>query len=144
MTLTKNAKATYDYEILERFTSGIELVGLEVKAAREGKVNLRGAFVGIRGGEAYLLGANIPPYQPKNTPKEYDATRPRKLLLSQKELVELAKAEGTRGLTIVPLSVYNKGRFLKLDLAIAKGKRQFDKRESIKKREQEREARRSL
>jgi SsrA-binding protein len=144
MTVSKNAKATYDYEILERFTAGIELVGLEVKAARAGKVNLRGAFVGVRGGEAFLLGANIPPYQPKNTPKEYDATRPRKLLLSQKELVELAKAESTKGLTIVPLSVYNKGRFLKLDLGIAKGKRQFDKRESIKKREQEREAKRSL
>lgn len=144
MALSKNSKATYDYEILERFTAGIELLGLEVKAARDGKANLRGAFVGVRGGEAYLLGASIPPYQPKNTPKEYDATRPRKLLLSKSELSELAKAEGTKGLTIVPLSVYNKGRFLKLDLAIAKGKRQFDKRESIKKRDVERDLNRKL
>lgn len=144
MTVATNRKAHFDYEILKTFTAGIELIGLEVKSAREGKVNLRGAFVGVRGGEAFLLSADIPPYQPKNTPKEYDATAPRKLLLEKAEIAELAEAEGTKGLTIVPLKVYNKGRFLKLDLAIARGRKQFDKRESIKKRDVEREIKRSL
>jgi SsrA-binding protein len=143
-TLANNRKARFDYEILKTFTAGLELLGLEAKSAREGKVNLRGAFVGVRGGEAYLLGAEIPPYQPKNAPKEYDATRERKLLLEKSEIAELAQAEATKGLTVVPLSVYNKGRFLKLDLAIARGKKQFDKRESIKKRDTEREIKRTL
>ncbi|MEK7135395.1 MAG: SsrA-binding protein SmpB [Patescibacteria group bacterium] len=144
MTVVSNKKAHFDYEILKTFTAGIELLGLEVKSAREGKMNLRGAFVGVRGGEAFLLGADIPPYQPKNAPKDYDATAPRKLLLGKAEIAELAEAEGTKGLTIVPLKVYNKGRFLKLDLAIARGKKQFDKRQSIKKRDAEREIKQKL
>jgi SsrA-binding protein len=141
MVSTQNRKAFFDYEILKRFTAGLELLGLEVKSVREGKVNLRGAFVAVRGGEAFLVGADIPAYQPKNAPAEYDATRARRLLLESKELEELAEAESTKGLTIVPLSVYNKGRFLKLDLAIARGKKQFDKRQAIKKRDTERDLR---
>lgn len=144
MTATKNSKAFFDYEILKRFTAGLELLGLEVKSARDGKINLRGAFVAVRGGEAFLIGADIPPHQPKNAPADYDATRARKLLLEKKELEELADAEGTKGLTIVPLSVYNKGRFLKADIAIARGKKQFDKREAIKKRDTERDLKRTL
>ena len=144
MALADNRKARYDYEILERFTTGIELTGSEVKSVRSGKLNLRGAYVGIRGGEAFLMGADIPAYQPKNAPEDYDAARPRKLLLSRKELEELAKAEQTKGLTIVPLSVYNKGRFLKADIAIARGKKEFDKRQAIKKRDVEREIKRTL
>jgi len=112
---------------------------------------LRGAFVAVRGnlprssgGEAYLIGAEIPAYQPKNAPKEYDALRSRKLLLTQSELEELKNAEGTKGLTIIPLSVYSKGRFLKLDIAIARGKKKFDKRQAIKKRDVERDLKRSL
>ena len=139
-----NSKALFDYEIIERFTAGIELLGVEVKSVRAGKMNLRGTFVAIRGDEAYLVGADIPAYQPKNAPKDYDALRARKLLLSKKELEELKQAEGTKGLTIIPLSVYNKGRFLKLDIAIARGKKKFDKRQAIKKRDVERDLRRSL
>lgn len=142
MTVINNKKVYFDYEILKTFTAGLELLGLEVKSVREGKINLRGAFIGIRGNEAFLIGADIPPYQPKNAPKDYDGTGPRKLLLKKAEIAELAEAEGTKGLTIVPLKVYNKGRFLKLDLAIARGKKQFDKRESIKKRDVERELKR--
>ena len=142
--IATNRKARFDYEMLERFSAGLELIGQEVKSVREGKVNLRGAFVGVRGGEAYLLNAYIQPYQPKNASADYDATRPRKLLLTKKEVAQLAEAEHTQGLTILPLSVYNKGRFLKLDLAIAKGKKQFDKRQAIKKRDVEREIKRSL
>ena len=139
-----NSKALFDYEILERFTAGIELLGMEVKSVRKGKMNLRGAFVALRGREAYLLGADIPAYQPKNAPIDYDPLRPRRLLLSKAELWTLKDAETVKGLTIVPLSVYNKGRFLKLDIAIARGKKKFDKRQAIKKRDVERDLKRSL
>jgi SsrA-binding protein len=139
-----NSKARFDYEILQKLTAGIELAGLEVKAVRAGKMNLRGSYVSVRGGEAFLLGAEVAPYQPNNTPSEYDAVRARKLLITKKELEELALAESTKGLTIVPLSVYNKGRFLKLDLAIARGKKKFDKRQAIKKRDTERDLKRTL
>ena len=143
-TYVNNSKALFDYEVLKRFTAGIELLGMEVKAVREGKCNLRGAFVSVRGAEAYLLGALIPAYQPKNAPKEYDALRARKLLLTKSELEELKDAEGTKGLTIIPLSVYSRGRFLKLDIAIARGKKKFDKRQAIKKRDVERDLKRTL
>jgi SsrA-binding protein len=143
-TYVDNAKVRYDYEILKRFTAGLELLGVEVKSLREGRGSLRGAFVALRGAEAYLIGADIPPYQPKNAPQEYDPLRVRKLLLSKGELEELKEAEEKNGLTIVPLSVYNKGRFLKLDIAIARGKKKFDKRQAIKKRDVERDLGRKL
>jgi SsrA-binding protein len=140
----ENRKARFDYEILETLSAGLELVGAEVKSVRGGKISLAGSFIGVRGGEAYLLGADIAPYQPKNASAEYDSTRPRKLLLTKSEVQKLSDAEGTKGLTIIPLSVYNKGRFIKLDLGIARGKKKFDKRESIKKRDVERDLKRTL
>jgi len=143
-TYTDNSKALFDYEVLERFTSGIELLGIEVKSVRAGKMNLRGAFIVMRGNEGYLVGSEIPAYQPKNAPKDYDPLRPKKLLLSKSEIIELRDAEGTKGLTIIPISVYNKGRFLKLDIAIARGKKKYDKRQAIKKRDVERDLRRKL
>jgi len=139
-----NRKALHDYEILEKFSSGIELAGMEVKAVKEGKMNLRGAFVSIRGNEAFLVGSLISPYQPKNTPNDYDSTRSRKLLLSKGEIEKLAETENTKGLTIIPLSVYNRGKFLKIDIAIARGKKKHDKREAIKKRDTERDLKRTL
>ena len=139
-----NAKAHFDYELLEKFSFGIELLGTEVKSVRAGKISLAGAFIAVRGGEAYLVNADIPAYQPKNAPPEYDATRARRLLPTQTELEKLTEAEGTKGLTIVPLAVYNRGRFLKVEAAIAKGKRKFDKRQAIKKRDTERDLGRSL
>lgn len=142
--LADNSKALFDYEILERFNAGIELSGTEVKSIRLGQMSLRGSFVLIRGNEAFIVGANIPAYQPKNAPQDYDATRPRKLLLTAKELEKLRDVDKNKGLTIVPLSVYNKGRFIKLDIAIARGKKKFDKRQAIKKRDVERDLRRSL
>lgn len=143
-TFANNSKARFDYEILETLTAGLELVGAEVKSVRGGKMSLAGAFIGVRGGEAFLIGADVPAYQPKNAAENYDSTRPRKLLLSKAEIEKLSEAEGTKGLTIVPLSVYNKGRFIKLDLAIGKGKKKFDKRQTIKKRDVERDLRRTL
>ena len=139
-----NRKVLFDYEILGKFSAGLELSGQEVKSVRAGKMNLRGSFVGVRGGEAFLLNADIPPYQPKNASPDYDATRPRKLLLSKAEIEELFLAEQTKGLTIVVLTVYNKGRFLKADIAIARGKKQYDKRQALKKRDVERDLKRKL
>jgi len=137
-----NRKNTFNYEIVEKYEAGIELLGTEVKAVREGKVSLEGAFVVVRGGEVFLIHANIQPYQVKNTPLDYDPLRNRKLLLTKKEIIELADSEGERGLTIVPISMYNKGRKIKIEIAIVKGKKKHDKRETIKKRETDREIRR--
>lgn len=143
-SLIQNKKAFFNYEITEKFTTGIELLGLEVKSVRARKGQLDGAYVTIRGGEAYLIGANIPAYQTTNTPAEYDSLRNRKLLLTKKEIKKLAEIEAKKGLTIVAIAVYNAGRKLKLEIGIAKGKKSFDKRETIKKRETDREIRRTL
>lgn len=142
--LIDNRKAHFRFEILETFEAGIELLGHEVKALRAGQGSLDGSHVIVRGGEAFLVGMHIPPFQEKNTPKEYDSRRTRRLLLSKKEIAELGTAEGTKGLTVVPLSVYNKRHKLKLSLGIARGKSNADKRETIKKRDAERDVRRTL
>lgn len=142
--LIKNKKTSFNYEILEKLSAGIELFGFEVKALRNKQGSLDGAHITIRGGEAYLIGAYIPPYQPKNTPESYDPYRNRRLLLNKQEIANLANTEAKKGLTIVPLSVYNEGRNLKLDIASVRGKKKFDKRETIKKRDTDREIRRTL
>jgi len=138
----ENRKVYFNYEILEKYEAGIELLGVEVKSVRGGQMSLEGAFVVIRGGEAFLINANIPPYQPNNTPKDYDPLRNKKLLLTKKEIDTLAGSEKNKSLTIVPISVYNKGRKIKVEIALAKGKKKLDKRETIKKRETDREIRR--
>jgi len=138
----ENRKARFDYEILEKYEAGIELLGTEVKSVRGGQMSLEGAFVIVRGGEAFLINSNIPPYQVKNAPKDYDPLRNRKILLTKKEISDLAGSEKNKSLTIVPISVYNKGRKIKLEIALVKGKKKFDKRETIKKRDTDREIRR--
>ena len=138
----ENRKARFDYEIVEKYEAGIELLGQEVKSVRSGQMSLEGAFVIIRGGEAFLINANIPPYQVKNAAKDYDPLKNRKLLLTKKEIGELAESGKNKSLTIVPISVYNKGRKIKVNIALVKGKKKFDKRESLKKRDTEREVRR--
>ncbi|MFA5932327.1 MAG: SsrA-binding protein SmpB [Candidatus Paceibacterota bacterium] len=138
----ENRKARFDYEILEKYESGIELLGTEVKSVRGGQMSLEGAFVIVRGGEAFLINANIPPFQPKNAPQDYDPLRNRKLLLTKKEIAELAASEKNKSLTIVPLTVYNKARKIKVNIALVKGKKKFDKRETLKKRDTDRELRR--
>lgn len=140
----ENSKARFDYEILETYSGGLLLSGGEVKSIRGGKVSLSGSYVLIRGGEAFWVGGNIEPYQPKNTASDYDPQRARKILLTKEELKNLEDIEKTKGLTIVPLSVYNKGRFIKMDLGIARGKKNFDKRQAIKKRDTERDLKRTL
>lgn len=144
MALVNNKNAKRDYTFIKEFSSGVELFGYEVKSLRQGSGSLLGAHVLVRGGEAFLVGATIPPYQAANTPESYDAERPRRLLLTKKEIAELAQAEDQKGLTVIPISLYNTGRFIKLSLAIAKGKKQHDKREQIKKRDTERDLKRTL
>ena len=144
MSLVQNKKAHFNYEILETYEAGIELLGFEVKSLQGGQGSLEGSYIKIRGREAFITSMNIPPYQVNNTPKEYDSIRSRKLLLTKKEIEELEKTEQKQGLTIIPISVYNKGRKIKLELAVAKGKKTHDKRETTKKREADREIRRTL
>lgn len=138
----ENRRIRFDYEIIEKYEAGIELLGIEVKSVRTGKASIDNAFVIIRGGEAFLINANIEPYQPKNTKEDYNPLRNRKLLITKKELRELADVDKNKNLTIVPLNMYNKGRKIKVGIAIVKGKKKFDKRESIKKRETDRIIRR--
>jgi len=138
----ENRKARFNYEFLEKYETGIEFLGTEVKSVRGGQMSLEGAFVIVRGGEAFLINANIPPFQPKNAPKDYDPLRNRKLLLTKKEIATLAGNEKNKSLTIVPVSVYNKNRKIKVEIALVKGKKKFDKRETLKKRDTDREIRR--
>ena len=138
----QNRKAHFNYEVLEKYEGGIELVGNEVKSIRGGRMSLEGAFVIVRGGEVFLINANIDPYQPKNAPKDYNPLRNRKILLTKKEIAELAESEKNKSLTIIPISLYNKGRKIKIEIALVKGKKQHDKRETTKKRETDRELRR--
>lgn len=144
MSLITNRKASFNYEILEKYSAGVELFGFEVKSLKNSHGSLEGAHITVRGGEVFILKMFIPPYQENNTPKEYDPYRNRKLLLTKKEIKYLVKAEETKGLTIVPISVYNKGTKIKLEIAVVKGKKRFDKRETIKKREVNRDIRRQF
>jgi SsrA-binding protein len=144
MTLIENKKARFNFELLDTFEAGIELFGYEVKSLRNKQGKLEGAHVIVRGGEAYLVGASIPAFQPANAPKSYDPSRTRRLLLSKKELDALLGAESKKGLTIVPISVYNSHGLLKLSLAIARGKKDVDKRETIKERDTKREIDREM
>ena len=144
MTLIENSRIRFDYTLLEEFEAGLELFGYEVKSLRAKRGSLKGARVIARGGEAYLVGASIPAWQISNAPSSYDPERPRRLLLSRKEIARIASAEGEKGLTIVPISVYNRGRRLKLGIAIARGKKKEDKRHSIRAREEKRRIERTL
>jgi SsrA-binding protein len=140
----QNKKAHFDFEFLEQYEAGVVLHGYEVKAVRAHKANLNGAYVIIRGGEAFLVNATISPYQVANTPKNYDPERARKLLLTKKQLAELEQGSEKQGLTIVAIKWYNKNRKLKLQIALAHGKKKADKRETIKDRDNKREIDRIL
>ncbi|MEZ4200262.1 MAG: SsrA-binding protein SmpB [Candidatus Paceibacterota bacterium] len=143
-TYIESKRARFDYELLETFEAGISLLGSEVKSVRHKLGKLDGAHVVVRGNEAFLVGASIPAWQPANTTEDYDPERTRTLLLSQKELTKLHTESEKKGLTLIPIRLYNSGRFLKLELAIARGKKQFDKRETLKKRDTDRDLKREL
>lgn len=138
--IADNRKAGHDFHLLEQFEAGVALVGTEVKAAREGRINLRDSYCRLEGAEAYLLGVHIGQYSHGGY-AVHDPMRPRKLLLHREELNKLLGKTTERGLTIVPLRMYFKKGRVKVAIALARGKKTFDKRETIRRREIERETR---
>jgi SsrA-binding protein len=144
MALLEYKKAGLRYEVLETLQAGLELTGAETKSIRKKQGKLDGSRVVIRGGEAFVVGMSIPAYQPSNTAAGYEPERARKLLLKKSEILYLLTQEEKKGLTIVPLEVYNAGRYLKVRIAIVRGKNKADKRESLKKKDANREIERVL
>ncbi|MFA5886903.1 MAG: SsrA-binding protein SmpB [Patescibacteria group bacterium] len=143
--LAQNKKANFDYELLEKYEAGLVLFGHEVKAVRAGQLSLKGSYISVRtkGGktELYLIGCQISPYKQAGSLPDYNQTRERKLLLKKEEIKKLVGKKQTEGLTLIPLKIYTNHSFLKLEFAIARGKKKYDKRASIKKREVDRQLR---
>ncbi len=141
--LAKNKRATFDYEITDKIIAGLILVGPEVKSIKNGHASLKGSFIAIRDGEAYLTNAHVTPYNMAGNSNQPDPTRTRKLLLHQKQLQELI-GNKTAGLSAIPMALLEHKRLIKLEVGIGRGKHKYDKREAIKKRDTEREARRAV
>jgi len=141
---SENRKGLFDYNILEKFEAGIVLFGQEVKSIKTGHINLAGGYVVIRQGEPFLIGIKVPPYQPKNIGANYGEERPRKLLLNKKEINYLTGKSNQKGFSLVPLKIYEKNGRIKLEFGLAKGRKKYDKKEKIKKRDIERETIREL
>ena len=144
MSYITNRSIRKQYEILKTLRAGLSLLGTEVKSIRTGKGSLAGAKILVRGGEAFLVGATIPAYQPKNILIAYEDDRPRRLLLNRDEIQKLYTCSEEKRLTLIPLTIYNCNRKLKLDIGIADKKDQRDKREEIRERESRRTIRQSL
>lgn len=141
MKLIENKKLTMTYTVLETLQAGVELLGTEVKSLRARLGSLDGSKVIIRGGEAFLVGSYIPPFQPSNTSKSYDEHRTRRLLLTKEEIRRLAAKEQESGLTLHPISLYNKNNLIKCDVAICKKLQKHDKRDKVKEEIERREIR---
>lgn len=141
--IATNRRAAHDYEVLESLEAGLVLRGTEIKSLRVGRVNLREAYARIEHGETWLLGAHIAPYEAGNR-YNHDPQRPRKLLLHRQQIARLAGMVAQRGLTLVPLKLYIKNDVAKLELAVARGRRAFDKRAVLAEREAQREMERAL
>lgn len=141
--VASNRRARHKYEILERFEAGLELRGSEVKSLRGGKAQIAEAYAAVDGGEVWLRGAYIPPYEPASL-LNHDPERPRKLLLHKREIERLQAKTQQKGLTLVPLRIYFKGSRAKLELALARGKEQRDRRRELRDRDQRREIEREL
>lgn len=139
-----NPRARFDYEILETIEAGVVLRGYEVKSIKTGRISIKGAYVRIINGAAWLVGASIPPYQPGNTPVDYKEQSDRKLLLSRSQTASLLGLAQSHGITLVPLRLYGKKGLIKLEIGIARGKKKYDKRESIKKKDTERSRMRGM
>lgn len=142
--LAKNRRAAYDYELKDRFEAGLVLTGQEVKSVKTGHISLNGSFITRKGQELFLTNANIPPYKFAGEMKNYDPTRPRKILVKKSEIRHLTGKLTTEGLTLVPLCVYTKKKLVKLEFAVGKGKKQHDKRHDIQKREDQRKIERAF
>ena len=141
--LASNRKVRHEYHILEREVAGVELLGTEVKSAREGRVNLRDAYVSFSGGEAYLVGCHISPYQSAGY-ASHDPMRRRRLLLHKRQIERLAGKVQEKGLTVVPLAMMIEGNWIKVEIALARGKLLHDKRETLRRRTLDREAEQDL
>ena len=142
--IATNKRAVFDYELQKKFEAGLMLTGAEVKSIKNGHISLKGSFVTMHDGELYLTNANISPYPFAKTATAYDPTRSRKLLVRKSEITSLTGKLQTKGLTLVPLRVYTKKRLIKLEFALAQGKKAFDKRASVGKRESKRRIERVL
>ena len=142
--LAVNKRVKFDYDLLEEYEGGIVLTGAETKSAKAGHINLKGAYVSLRGRELLLRGAFISHYKPAGSSDNYDPQRDRKILVKARELDRLYGKIKEAGLTLVPVRVYTKGRFVKLSFALARGKKKYEKREAIKKRETDRSIREHL
>ena len=134
-----NKKATFNYQIVETYEAGIVLFGFEVKAIKTGKAQLQGSYVVIEDDEVFLVNCYIAPYQPHNTPADYNTNRKRKLLLHRNEIDDLLGRKSAAGLTVVPIKMYNKNNAIKVSIALARGKKTHDKRETIKRKDIARE-----
>ncbi|MBC8216590.1 MAG: SsrA-binding protein SmpB [Candidatus Marinimicrobia bacterium] len=141
--ISKNRKAFHEFHILDRFEAGIELTGSEVKSLREGRGNLKEAYVTIRDNEAILIGAHFSPYSHTGY-QGHEPKRDRRLLLNRKEIRKLAQQTAEKGLTIVPLKLYFKGGWVKVEIALAKGKKTYDKKEALKRKDIQRETDREM
>lgn len=141
--ISSNRAAYHEFHILEKFEAGIELTGTEVKSARDGRVNLKDAYASVRDGEAWLLNAHISPYTHGNR-QNHEPTRSRKLLLHKREIEKLKSIIEEKGLTIVPTKLYLKDRLIKCEVAVARGKKLHDKRETEARKTMEREARAAI
>ncbi|PIR06891.1 MAG: SsrA-binding protein [Candidatus Komeilibacteria bacterium CG11_big_fil_rev_8_21_14_0_20_36_20] len=138
-TLAINKKAKFNFQLLEEFEAGLVLTGQEVKSAKLGRMDLKGAFVSIKNGQVWIKKLYIAPYHKAgHSLKNYEAEHDRKLLLKDKEIIYLTSKTQQKGLTIIPISVYTSRRIIKVKIALVKGKKKFDKRETIKKRDIER------
>ena len=132
--LAQNRKARHDYFIEKTYEAGIELKGTEVKSIRDPKANLKESYCTIKDGEVFIVGMHISPYTEGNR-FNVDPVRERKLLLNRREIIRLTQEIQQKGMTLVPISLYTKGRLIKMELGLARGKKQYDKRESIKERD---------
>jgi SsrA-binding protein len=143
-TLTTNKKALHDYHVQEKFEAGIILTGAEVKSVKNGQINLAGSYISARDNGLWLVNCHISPYKMASTQQGYNPTHDRKLLLKRKEISSLIGTLTDKGLTVLPISVYTKGSLIKLEVGICRGKKQFDKREIIKKRDNDRSIQRLM
>ena len=143
-TLAYNKRAKHDYKLTDKYEAGLVLSGQEVKSIKTGHISLKGSFVTIKGTEMYLTNANIPPYKYAGEVKNYEPTQSRKLLLRKAQIRSLIGKSKAKGLTLVPIRVYTKKSLIKLEFAIGRGKKEFDKREDIKRKEVKRKTERLL
>jgi len=142
--LLRNKQANFDYEILDTFEAGIKLLGFEVKSVKLKHGSLKSSHIIVNDDGVFLVNAHIPPFQVNNTPTDYNPYRKRQLLLTKKEMAKLIGKEKEKGLTLIPIKLYNVRNLVKVEFAVARGKKKYDKREALKKKAAKRDVERTL